>query len=105
MPIFSRLQLNSDLSAFSILAGAMAIVFFKQHGDVEVLLLCGCDEQKQRAQFLRLHRIEPMQIILTDAREQSLHHRKVAFTDGAPRAGWYFWHGVISGFERWFHIT
>ena len=63
----------------------MAVMLFDQDGEIEALAFCGCDELKQRAEFLglrpffcskspletvptlsvrgELHRIEPMQII------------------------------------------
>ncbi len=85
-------------SLVAILAGTMAVVLFEQCGDVEAFLLCGCDEQKQGAQFLRVHRVEPVQIILADAGVESLHHRQVAFTDGSCGFRVWLWHGSVSNF-------
>ena len=50
-------------------SGAMPVVLFEKHPDVQPLELCGLDEIEEGAQLLRFHMGEPVKIILTDAGE------------------------------------
>ena len=48
-------------------SGAMPVVLFEKHPDVQLLELCGLDEIEEGAEFLRFHMGEPVKIVLTDA--------------------------------------
>ena len=61
--------------------GAISVVLFQQRGEIEAFELGGLDEIEKCLQLLGFHRIKPVQIRMADAREDSLHHRKMPDPD------------------------